>query len=214
MYLCACVTEVTYGGNMQLSLSDQRLVEELYTKGVLKRADLLGIDDPSRAFVITDVQCGSPQISHNQCKGAAFTFALPGGALLLDPDLQSEGLGYLSQYFMEQILKCHKSRLIDYVALVVRVPSESIESMDLSIVDVIDHLFRAKKVVKSSIHHLKIFDFLSISWFEHGAREHLFSVDPKKFRVWYDRYEQNVLGRDATDIDDLSANEQVHFAEA
>lgn len=199
---------------MQLSLGDQRLVEELYAKGVLKRADLLGINDPSRAFVITDVKCGSPQISHNQVKSAAFTFALPGGALLLDPDLQSDGLGYLSQYFMEQILSCHRRRLIDYVALVVQVPSDSIEQMDLSVVEVIDHLFRAKKVVKSSISHLKIFDFLSIAWFEQGAREHLFSVDPNKFRVWYDRYEQNVLGRDATDFDDLSASEKVHFAEA
>lgn len=181
---------------LQLSPDDQRLVEELFAKHVLQEARL--DTDLSRTLIVTDFMNPSPHISLNVEVASARTMAVANGGCALHRITSDAKDDEQRDSVASRIRQTLHEKNVDQIALVVSVPSAGSHR---SFVDTIDQLRSAQEFVNDTFGKKRqIHNFICVQFPD--GREYTFQINTPEFSAWYNRYEQEVLGRDDRALED------------
>lgn len=200
---------------MQITVRDQKYLQSLHEAGVLKKNEGHKLATTNGAILVagsdgeqfTNVYYHAMRMVMDQ-EGTQSIHPLinRGGAMLLSPRNLIDENHAPDAYVIAQIGEIAKKQEIGTVLLVVSATCPAAQDMDLSIVEVIDHMLRGKKRIKERWPHLKVACFVQV---DDSKSKHLFFISRFDFGRWYEQFEEEVLGRldnDMEDLDDLSAS--------
>lgn len=174
----------------RLSVPDQRLIAALYAERVLHETRL--DTDLSSTLIVTDFASQRPKISLDVVTQPAQIITTPSGGCALHDISSDVHHEERRSILLTQIRKAVLEKPIDQIALVASAPSLMPHR---SLVDTIDQLRSAEEYVHQRFGKKRLVSNFICVKFPDG-RTYPMQVNTPEFHAWYDRYEQEVLGRD------------------
>lgn len=186
----------------KLDADDRRYVTQLREAGVLKDDDGHKLNTPQGVIMVAcsdgdqmgDVYEHTCHLAESNSgkKRRVHTLMNHGGAMLLSP----RNLLYVDrapdEFLIQQIAKARKTNGVNTVVLVVHAPCGAAEMAELSVVEVIDHMFRGKKQLKEYWPELKVACFIHVDF---GNKKRMYFVKRKEWGIWYTQWETEELDR-------------------
>ncbi len=195
---------------MQLSSDDRRYIAGLREAGVLRDDDSRKLHTPNGVILVccSDGDQSEDVYGHtchlaegNGGKRRLHPFMNHGGAALLSPRNLIYADHAPDEYLIAQIRDAMPMKGIATIALVVHAPCGAANMVDLSVVEIIDHMFRGKKRLKELWPNMRVACFVQVDF---GDRKRMYFVKRKEFGAWYERWEIEELDRLDNDMEEMS----------
>ncbi len=195
---------------MRLDETDKGYIAQLREGGVLKDDDGKKLHTPQGVIMVAcsdgdqmaDVFEHTCQLAESGGgKKRVHTLMNHGGAMLLSPRAPLYEDHAADEFLIRQINEARKMKKIDTVALVVHAPCGAANMADLSVIEVIDHMFRGKKQLKERWPNMKVACFVHVDF---GDRKRMYFVSREAFGAWYEQWEMDNIDGMGDDFEQLS----------
>jgi hypothetical protein len=203
---------------MAICRDDLKYVRQLREAGVLQDGDGFRLESPNGIIAVLCSDCDQREDIIKELEGVAeagvgrnrvHPFMNNGGAILLSPRPPIYERHSPDEFLLEQIHDIMPEKEMGTIALVVHAPCAGAAKEDLSVVEIIDHMFRGKKrlkeiypaVAEKKLHGrvvskakpgVKVACFIQV---DYGDKKRMYFVSREAFGEWYQEFEVDELDR-------------------